>query len=179
VWDATNDQDSALVANAHRGIVSSAYEPGPYSPFTEALVDKFCNWYLSRLAAMVDVAGFNGAPGAAGAARAAHSAAIPAAAKTADVPLAVGADARVFSVTFSQSGHTVPLPRGSIDPRGCRKRGPATAVFLPRRQMRQLPIEAGLRTGGHEARRRHSPTSDRYGRYPRLLQPPAVGSCHR
>ena len=108
VWGATNDQDSALVANAHQGIVSSAYEPGPYSPFTEGLVDKFCNWYLSRLAATVDVAGFNGAAGAADSTRAAHSAAIPAAAKTADVPLAVGLDARVFSVTFTQSGHIVP-----------------------------------------------------------------------
>ena len=40
-----------LVANAHQGIVSSAYEPGPYSPHTEGLVDKFCNWYLDRLGA--------------------------------------------------------------------------------------------------------------------------------
>jgi Rieske 2Fe-2S family protein len=30
--------------------MSSAYEPGPYSPFTEGLVEKFCDWYIGRLA---------------------------------------------------------------------------------------------------------------------------------
>jgi Rieske 2Fe-2S family protein len=51
VWTATNSQDGALVERAHQGIGSPAYEPGPYSPFTEGLVDKFCDWYLQRLAA--------------------------------------------------------------------------------------------------------------------------------
>jgi Rieske 2Fe-2S family protein len=51
VWTATNAQDGALVERAHQGITSPAYEPGPYSPFTEGLVDKFCDWYLGRLAA--------------------------------------------------------------------------------------------------------------------------------
>ena len=51
VWTATNAQDGALVERAHQGIGSPAYEPGPYSPFTEGLVDKFCDWYLTRLAA--------------------------------------------------------------------------------------------------------------------------------
>jgi glycine betaine catabolism A len=51
VWTATNNQDSSLVERAHQGITSPAYEPGPYSPFTEGLVDKFCEWYLTRLSA--------------------------------------------------------------------------------------------------------------------------------
>lgn len=51
VWVATNAQDGDLVALAHAGAKSPAYEPGPYSPHTEGLVDQFCNWYLSRLAA--------------------------------------------------------------------------------------------------------------------------------
>jgi Rieske 2Fe-2S family protein len=51
VWVATNDQDSSLVERAHAGVSSPAYEPGPYSPFTEGLVDKFTVWYLTRLAA--------------------------------------------------------------------------------------------------------------------------------
>jgi Rieske 2Fe-2S family protein len=51
VWSATNSQDGALVERAQQGISSAAYEPGPYSPFTEGLVDKFCDWYLARVAA--------------------------------------------------------------------------------------------------------------------------------
>jgi glycine betaine catabolism A len=30
-------------------VSSSAYQPGPYSPFTEGLVEKFCEWYLGQL----------------------------------------------------------------------------------------------------------------------------------
>jgi Rieske 2Fe-2S family protein len=52
VWVATNAQDRALVEQSHQGIRSSAYEPGPYSPYTEALVEKFCNWYIGRLTAL-------------------------------------------------------------------------------------------------------------------------------
>ncbi|MGB6602997.1 MAG: aromatic ring-hydroxylating dioxygenase subunit alpha [Steroidobacteraceae bacterium] len=51
VWTATNSQDGALVERAHQGISSPAYEPGPYSPYTEGLVDGFCEWYLDRLSA--------------------------------------------------------------------------------------------------------------------------------
>ena len=128
VWDATNDQDSALVGNAHQGIVSSAYEPGPYSPYTEGLVDKFCNWYLDRLGAGLEQSG--GASGvdvadtvrgdalvrAAPAARSA-SGATPAGADAPTVtvaPAAIGetpdaaTDTQVYVINFSQSGHVVP-----------------------------------------------------------------------
>jgi Rieske 2Fe-2S family protein len=49
VWNATNAQDRQLCEQSQAGIASPAYEPGPYSPFTEGLVDKFCNWYIGRL----------------------------------------------------------------------------------------------------------------------------------
>ncbi len=50
VWNATNDQDRHLVEESHRGAKSSAYLPGPYSPYTETLVEKFTDWYVRRLA---------------------------------------------------------------------------------------------------------------------------------
>ncbi len=49
VWRATNEQDGNLVAKTQAGVASGAYEPGPYSPFTEGLVEKFCNWYIQRM----------------------------------------------------------------------------------------------------------------------------------
>lgn len=49
VWKATNDQDGALVGYTQAGALSPAYEPGPYSPYTEGLVEAFCNWYIQRL----------------------------------------------------------------------------------------------------------------------------------
>lgn len=49
VWRATNAQDSTLVQYSHLGATSSAYEPGPYSPYTEGLVEKFSEWYIGRL----------------------------------------------------------------------------------------------------------------------------------
>ncbi|GLU31888.1 aromatic ring-hydroxylating dioxygenase subunit alpha [Trinickia caryophylli] len=56
VWNATNDQDRRLVEFSQRGAASSAYEPGPYSPYTEGLVEKFCDWYVTRLAEHLGVA---------------------------------------------------------------------------------------------------------------------------
>jgi Rieske 2Fe-2S family protein len=54
VWDATNRQDRALVEMAQIGVRSPAYEPGPYSPHTEGLVERFCEWYVQRLSAGLD-----------------------------------------------------------------------------------------------------------------------------
>ncbi|BAK76221.1 Rieske (2Fe-2S) domain protein [Pseudogulbenkiania sp. NH8B] len=51
VWNATNDQDRRLVEESHQGAKSSAYQPGPYSPYTETLVEKFSEWYINRLSA--------------------------------------------------------------------------------------------------------------------------------
>lgn len=51
VWIATNDQDASLVKLAQCGTRSQAYEPGPYSPLTEGLVDAFATWYVERLSA--------------------------------------------------------------------------------------------------------------------------------
>jgi len=31
-----------------------AYQPGPYSPFTEGLVEKFVEWYIGRLRTLLD-----------------------------------------------------------------------------------------------------------------------------
>jgi glycine betaine catabolism A len=49
VWHATNKQDGALVERTHFGSQSPAYQPGPYSPYTEELVEKFISWYFQRL----------------------------------------------------------------------------------------------------------------------------------
>lgn len=51
VWRHTNEQDGRLVGLTHKGATSPAYRPGPYSPYTEGLVEKFCVWYIERLSA--------------------------------------------------------------------------------------------------------------------------------
>jgi Rieske 2Fe-2S family protein len=58
VWRATNKQDSTLVERTQRGANSEWYEPGPYSPYTEELVEKFTNWYIQRLEATLENAEF-------------------------------------------------------------------------------------------------------------------------
>ena len=52
VWNATNSQDRRLVEESQIGISTGAYEPGPYSPLTEGLVEKFCNWYVNRMSVL-------------------------------------------------------------------------------------------------------------------------------
>ena len=51
VWDATNRQDAGLVEMTQAGVDSPAYEPGPYSPHTEGLVEDFSEWYVARMIA--------------------------------------------------------------------------------------------------------------------------------
>ena len=46
VWLATNDQDRRVVEENQRGILSPAYEPGPYSTEHESGVMQFVDWYL-------------------------------------------------------------------------------------------------------------------------------------
>lgn len=55
VWRATNKQDGDLVGLCQRGAESRAYEPGPYSPHTEMLVERFSNWYVGRMVAELGV----------------------------------------------------------------------------------------------------------------------------
>jgi len=51
VWVATNTQDASLVSINYRGTQDPAYEPGPFSPFTEAYLELFAQWYAARLLA--------------------------------------------------------------------------------------------------------------------------------
>ena len=46
VWFATNDQDRTVVEENQRGILSPAYEPGPYSIEHESGVMQFVDWYV-------------------------------------------------------------------------------------------------------------------------------------
>ena len=43
-----NDEDREIVEDQAKGIASSRYRPGPYSPVKEKLVDHFVNWYMAR-----------------------------------------------------------------------------------------------------------------------------------
>jgi Rieske 2Fe-2S family protein len=45
LWNRTNLQDRALAENNQRGVRSSGYRPGPYSPEAETLVLRFVDWY--------------------------------------------------------------------------------------------------------------------------------------
>ena len=49
VWLATNDEDREIVEGNQRGILSPAYQPGPYAPREEAGVIQFTNWYAQTL----------------------------------------------------------------------------------------------------------------------------------
>ena len=53
VWHATNQQDSDLVAKAQQGVGCTGYQPGPYAPDTEGLVEKFDSWYIQRMRALL------------------------------------------------------------------------------------------------------------------------------
>ena len=49
VWMATNDEDRRIVEENQRGIMSPAYEPGPYNALHEDGVIQFVDWYVGAL----------------------------------------------------------------------------------------------------------------------------------
>ncbi|ULB12387.1 aromatic ring-hydroxylating dioxygenase subunit alpha (plasmid) [Cereibacter azotoformans] len=49
VWLATNDEDRQVVEENQKGILSPAYEPGPYSTIQEQGVIQFVDWYCGRM----------------------------------------------------------------------------------------------------------------------------------
>jgi len=49
VWLATNDQDRKLVEGTQAGVISPAYEPGPYSDLAENGVCQFDDWYCETM----------------------------------------------------------------------------------------------------------------------------------
>ncbi len=49
-WQRTSEQDWELCERVQRGVLSSAYRPGPFSTHKEYNVDGFVRWYLRRLA---------------------------------------------------------------------------------------------------------------------------------
>lgn len=49
VWEHTNEEDREVVENNQRGILSPAYEPGPYSPVQESGNIQFVDWYARTL----------------------------------------------------------------------------------------------------------------------------------
>jgi len=49
VWIATNDEDRRIVEENQRGVLSPAYEPGPYSVEHETGVIQFVEWYARTM----------------------------------------------------------------------------------------------------------------------------------
>jgi phenylpropionate dioxygenase-like ring-hydroxylating dioxygenase large terminal subunit len=49
VWMATNDEDRLVVEQNQLGILSPAYEPGPYSTIQEEGVIQFVDWYCDTM----------------------------------------------------------------------------------------------------------------------------------
>ncbi len=48
-WQLTSEQDWQICERQQRGVNSSAYTPGPYSPYKEYNVDGFVRWYLKMV----------------------------------------------------------------------------------------------------------------------------------
>lgn len=53
VWLSTNAQDKHLAEQNALGVQSDAYEPGPYSPTGEFMVEHFNTWYMEAMRAML------------------------------------------------------------------------------------------------------------------------------
>ena len=49
VWMNTNDEDRQVVEENQKGILSPAYEPGPYSTIQEEGVIQFVDWYCETM----------------------------------------------------------------------------------------------------------------------------------
>ena len=49
VWLNTNDEDRRVVEENQKGILSPAYQPGPYSPTQEEGVIHFVDWYVRHM----------------------------------------------------------------------------------------------------------------------------------
>ena len=49
VWMNTNDEDRRVVEENQKGILSPAYEPGPYSTIQEEGVIQFVDWYSGMM----------------------------------------------------------------------------------------------------------------------------------
>ena len=49
VWINTNDEDRQVVEENQKGILSPAYEPGPYSTIQEEGVIQFVDWYVDTM----------------------------------------------------------------------------------------------------------------------------------
>jgi glycine betaine catabolism A len=47
VWIATNAQDRRIIEENQRGVLSPAFEPGPYNPLHEGGVMQFVEWYAA------------------------------------------------------------------------------------------------------------------------------------
>ena len=48
-WQLTSEQDWLICERQQKGVNSSAYTPGPYSPFKEYNVESFVRWYLKKI----------------------------------------------------------------------------------------------------------------------------------
>ena len=48
-WQLTSEQDWKICERQQRGVNSSAYVPGPYSPYKEYNVDSFVQWYMKKI----------------------------------------------------------------------------------------------------------------------------------
>jgi len=47
-WEITGDQDGKLCENNFKGIQSKAYEPGPYAPAEDQVVN-FVDWCVEKI----------------------------------------------------------------------------------------------------------------------------------
>ena len=102
VWEATNRQDAHLVEITQAGVVSPAYEPGLYSPFTEGLVDDFCRWYVERMSAGVQLHG-----------KPATRSEPPAATAPVEVPVKEDAASSTFTIRFARRDREITCGGGT------------------------------------------------------------------